>query len=56
MLEKNIGLKADVIYAEPKPGDVRHSLADIDAARRILGYEPKVMFNEGLRRTIEGFR
>ena len=56
MLEENIGGKAEVMYVEPKPGDVRHSLADIAAAGRILGYEPKVMFHEGLRRTIEGFR
>jgi len=56
MLEENIGVKANVIYSEPKPGDVRHSLADIAAARRILGYEPKVKFNEGLKRTIAGFR
>jgi UDP-glucose 4-epimerase len=55
MLEENIGGKAEVTYVESKPGDVRHSLADIAEAGRILGYEPKVMFHEGLRRTIEGF-
>src|SRR5690349_12610526 len=55
-LEDYIGVKAEVIYAEPKPGDVRHSLADIAAARRVLAYEPKVMLTEGLRLTIEAFR
>jgi len=55
-LEDYIGVKAEVIYAEPKPGDVRHSLADIAQARRFLGYEPKVMLNEGLKRTVEAFR
>ncbi|MGN6717854.1 MAG: SDR family oxidoreductase [Candidatus Binatia bacterium] len=56
VLEENIGVKAEVTYAEPKAGDVRHSLADIAAARRVLGYEPKVMLNEGLKRTVEAFR
>ena len=56
LLEENIGVKAEVTYAEPKAGDVRHSLADIAAARRVLGYEPKVMLNEGLKRTVEAFR
>jgi nucleoside-diphosphate-sugar epimerase len=40
-------------YLEPRPGDVRHSLADISAARDQLGYEPAVSFDEGLRRTVE---
>jgi len=56
LLEENIGVRAEVTYAEPKAGDVRHSLADIAAARRVLGYEPKVMLNEGLKRTVEAFR
>jgi UDP-glucose 4-epimerase len=56
LLEEIIGVKAKVNYAEAKPGDVRHSLADIMAARHILGYEPKVMLQEGLTRTVEAFR
>jgi len=56
LLEQNIGVKAEVTYAEPKPGDVRHSLADIAEARRVLGYVPKVMLNEGLKRTVDAFR
>jgi len=56
MLEENIGVKPEVAYAKPKAGDVRHSLADIAQARHVLGYEPKVMLNEGLRLTIEAFR
>jgi UDP-glucose 4-epimerase len=56
LLETNTGVKADVTYAKAKPGDVRHSLADITEAHRILGYEPKVKLTEGLRRTVEAFR
>lgn len=39
-----------------RPGDVRHSRADISAARQALSYEPAVGFKEGLRRTVEWFR
>jgi nucleoside-diphosphate-sugar epimerase len=53
LLERIVGVKATVNYADPKPGDVRHSLADVALARRILGYEPKIMVEEGLRRTVE---
>ena len=45
--------------AEHRPartGDVRHSLADIGLARRMLGYRPGVSFAEGLRRTVEWYR
>jgi UDP-N-acetylglucosamine/UDP-N-acetyl-alpha-D-glucosaminouronate 4-epimerase len=55
LLEQITGIKAEVKYVSSKPGDVRHSLADIAAARRLLGYEPKVMLKEGLRRTVEAF-
>ncbi len=44
------------IYAPPRPGDVRHSLADITKARKQLGYEPMVTLEEGLQRTIAWFR
>jgi UDP-glucose 4-epimerase len=51
-------LKCDAtpIYREPRPGDVRHSLADISAARRDLAYEPTVLLREGLNRTVDHFR
>lgn len=39
-------------YREPRAGDVRHSLADISRARDLLGYEPQVDFETGLRHTI----
>jgi UDP-glucose 4-epimerase len=40
-------------YKEPRAGDVRHSLADITKARQMLGYEPRVGLEEGLRKTID---
>jgi len=44
------------IYADPRPGDVKHSLADISAAREVLGYEPKTDFETGLAQTVEWYR
>jgi len=40
----------------PRKGDALHSLADISLARQVLGYEPRVSFEEGLRRTVDWFR
>jgi nucleoside-diphosphate-sugar epimerase len=40
-------------YGPPRPGDIRASRADISEARRLLGYEPEVGFEEGLRRTAD---
>jgi nucleoside-diphosphate-sugar epimerase len=40
----------------PRPGDVRHSHADIAAARRDLGYTPSISLADGLTRTLAWFR
>jgi UDP-glucose 4-epimerase len=42
-------------YDPPRKGDVLHSLADISLARQVLGYEPQVSFEEGLKRTVAWF-
>jgi nucleoside-diphosphate-sugar epimerase len=52
-LRETIGTAIEAKYVEARPGDVRHSLADISQARELLGYEPTVSFGEGLRRTVE---
>ncbi len=39
------------IHQEPRPGDIRHSLADISKART-FGYEPKYSLEAGLGETI----
>ena len=55
-LEKILGAKARVQYAPPKVGDVRHSRADIERAKNLLGYKPKIMWEEGLRITVNALR
>lgn len=42
-------------HAPPRVGDVPHSMASIDRARELLGFEPAVGFRDGLARTIEYF-
>jgi UDP-glucose 4-epimerase len=43
-------------HAEPRPGDVRDSWADVGAAERVLGYRPSIGLEDGLRRTIDSLR
>lgn len=43
-------------YTDPRPGDIKHSLAEISQAKSILGYEPQFSFAEGLQKAIEWFR
>ena len=51
-----VGAHVEPIYEDPRPGDVRDSQADIGKARRLLGYEPKVSFDEGLKKTVDWYR
>jgi UDP-glucose 4-epimerase len=51
-----LGKPLDVRYVEPRPGDVRHSLADISRAKELLGYEPRVKWEDGVPRTVEFLR
>ena len=51
-----VGTKVEPIYAAPRAGDVKDSQADISKARRILGYEPAVSFEDGLEKTVGWYR
>lgn len=51
-----LGIAVEADYRESRPGDVRDSLADISKAQRLLGYDPKINFREGLARTLDAFR
>ena len=50
-----LGTDLDAVHDDPRPGDVRHSMADISKARDVLGYDPDVGFEDGLERTIAHF-
>jgi UDP-N-acetylglucosamine 4-epimerase len=47
--------RVDVVYGEKRKGDIEHSLADIELGEKLLGYEPIVLFGEGLERTVRYF-
>ena len=44
------------VHGPPRPGDVRHSLADLEASRRLLGYAPSRTLAQGLAETAEHYR
>ena len=56
VMQKIVGTSAQPVYAEARQGDVKDSQADITKARTLLGYEPTVGLEEGLRRTLDWFR
>ncbi len=51
-----LGVPHEATYREPRPGDIRDSLADISKARNLVGYNPTQRFTDGLRKTVEYFR
>jgi UDP-glucose 4-epimerase len=48
-----LGKQVERGYLPPRPGDLRDSWADVGEARSVLGFEPRVSLEDGLRRTIE---
>jgi len=51
-----VGKNIKPIYTDPRPGDVKHSLADITLAEKLIGFKPKVSFREGLQKAIGWYR
>jgi UDP-glucose 4-epimerase len=47
-----LGTSLEPVFEAPRAGDVRDSLAGLDRIKAVLGYEPSVDFEEGLRRTL----
>jgi UDP-glucose 4-epimerase len=56
VLGREMGVSMAPVYTEPRLGDIRASQADVAAARQVLGFEAKVSFEEGLRRTVSWYR
>ncbi|MBI2857835.1 MAG: SDR family oxidoreductase [Chloroflexi bacterium] len=51
-----MGMSVKPVHREPRPGDVRHSLADINKAASVLGYQPRIEFSAGLERTVRWYQ
>ena len=56
IVEEATGKKANIRVLPDQPGDVPRTAADITKARRLLGYEPKVAFADGIHRLAEWYR
>ncbi|CAM9425950.1 unnamed protein product [Chrysoparadoxa australica] len=56
LVEKAVGKQAIIKVLPDQPGDVPRTCADISKAQKLLGYAPKVPFEEGIRCTVEWFR
>ncbi|MGI9952913.1 GDP-mannose 4,6-dehydratase [Moorellaceae bacterium AZ2] len=52
-LEEVLGVNARLEFLSPQPGDVPQTWADVEKARRLLGFSPSTPFGEGLRRFLE---
>ena len=55
-INRLLGTEVQPRFEPPRPGDVRHSCADVALAKELLSYEPQVSFEDGLRRTIDYYR
>jgi nucleoside-diphosphate-sugar epimerase len=55
-IERFCGRKLERRHTARRAGDVDHTHASIDKARRLLGYDPKIGFEDGLRQTWEDFQ
>jgi nucleoside-diphosphate-sugar epimerase len=53
LLAEATGAKPDLRYTDPRPGDVRHSKADISRARELLGYQIRTDLTGGLKNTVK---
>ena len=54
-IEKTLGKKAKINRLPEQPGDMRLTCADISKAKKLLGYNPKTKFEDGLRRFVDWF-
>jgi nucleoside-diphosphate-sugar epimerase len=56
MINELVGKDIKPVYTDPRPGDVKHSLADITFAAKTIGYKPIIPFKEGLKKAIDWYR
>ena len=50
------GIQLNALYRENRPGDIMHSLANIDKAKKLLGYDALIDFKAGIKIAVEAFR
>jgi len=56
VINRLAGKNIKPVYTDPRAGDVKHSLADITRAEKLIGYKPAIQFKQGLQLAIEWYR
>ncbi len=56
LIAQALDCKMDIIYEDERPGDVRRHIANTFQAKDLIGFKPKVCFEEGLKTTVEWYR
>jgi len=56
LINELVGKNIKPNYTDPRPGDVKHSLADITLAKKLIDYKTKVPFKQGLQLAIDWYR
>jgi UDP-glucose 4-epimerase len=56
MINKIVGKNVKPTYLPSRKGDVKHSLADITQAKKLIGFKPVISFKDGLKKAIEWYR
>src|SRR6267378_110573 len=56
LLENALDQHAEIDRQPPQPGDVPQTFADVTKARRLLGYDPRIQIEEGIKKFVEWFR
>lgn len=55
-LRKTAGSNLQPVMGQERKGDVKHSLADISKAKKLLGYTPEISVSEGLKKTFDWYK
>jgi len=55
IINELVGKNIKPIYDAPRPGDIKHSLADITLAKKLIGFKPMVSFKQGLQKAIDWY-
>jgi len=56
VINATVGKNIKPLYTDPRPGDIKHSLADITLAEKLLGFKPTIPFKQGLQKAIDWYR
>jgi len=56
VINATVGKNIKPLYTDPRPGDIKHSLADITLAGKLLAYKPTIPFKQGLQKAIHWYR